>query len=120
LKPWTTDLLKRYYFNSLQPINTVQMIRVISVLAFAGLAISFANAARVEDYSDTATKKSLEKITDYCAKAPNANITRDLIENGNLSEFYSDYTCDKALQDKSFLNKNDPDSNNTTTINLLH
>ena len=96
------------------------MFRVISVLAFAALAISFANAARVEDYSDTATEKSLEKITDYCAKTPNANITHDLIETGNVSEFYSDYTCDKALQDKSILNENVPDSNNTTTINLLH
>jgi hypothetical protein len=96
------------------------MLSLISVLSFATIMISFASAAPVEDYSDTATKKTLEKISEYCSTTPNANITADLIETGNISGFYSDYTCDKASQDKSFLDSNSPDSNNGTTINMLH
>ena len=84
------------------------------------LSLGLANGALLEDYSDTATKNSLDKILKYCESTPNANITADLIETGNISQFYSDYTCDKAAQDKPLLEKNNPDTNNSTTINLLH
>lgn len=98
------------------------MVSIMLLLAstFAVLSIGFANAAFLEDYSDTATKKTLDRILKYCASTPNANISLDLINSGNISQFYSDYTCNKAAQDRPFLKADDPDAQNATTINLLH
>jgi hypothetical protein len=84
------------------------------------MAIGFANALPLEDYSDTPTKKSVEKILKYCADNANATLTNDTITSLNLSQFYSDYTCSKAEQAKSLLKSNDPNGDNSTTVTMVH
>ena len=91
----------------------------VSVLSLI-LSLSFANALPLEDYSETATKKTIDKILKYCANTPNSNITNDLVSTGNISQFYSEYTCDKAAQDKSIVDDNNPETSNSTTVTLLH
>ena len=80
-------------------------------------ALPFANAAFLEDYSHTPTKKSLNKILDFCESNPDGDIATDLVNTSKISDFYADYTCDKAAQDKAWL---DGDQSNTTTITILH
>jgi len=93
----------------------------IVILGFSlFISLGFVNAMPLEDYSDTATRKTINKILEYCITTPNANITNDLVNTGNISQFYSDYTCDKAAHDKSIVEHNNPDTNNSTTVTMLH
>ena len=81
------------------------------------LPVSIAHAAFLEDYSDTPTKKSLNTILDYCQSNTDGNIATDLVNTSKISDFYSDYTCDDAAQEKSWLDGN---QTNTTRITMLH
>jgi hypothetical protein len=94
-------------------MHTVLILMLISTI----LPVSIANAAFLEDYSDTPTKKSLNTILDYCQSNPDGNITNDLVNTSKISDFYADYTCDKAAQEKSWLDGN---QSNTTRITILH
>jgi hypothetical protein len=81
------------------------------------LLVSIANAAFLEDYSETPTKKSLNIILDLCKSNPDGNIATDLVNTSKISDFYADYTCDDAAQEKSWLDGN---QSNTTRITILH
>ena len=78
--------------------------------------VSTVSAAFLEDYSATPTKKSLNKILDYCQSNPDGNIATDLVNTSKISDFYADYTCVKASQDKAWLEGNQSDSSTTITI----
>ena len=72
------------------------------MLALTILPVSIANAAFLEDYADTPTKKSLNIILDFCKSNPDGNIA-DLVNTSKISDFYAQYTCDDAAQEKSWL-----------------
>ncbi len=91
---------------------------LILMLVSTMLPVSIANAAFLEDYSETPTKKSLNTILNYCQSNPDGNIATDLVNTSKISDFYADYTCDKAAQDKAWLEGNQSSSN--TTITILH
>jgi len=90
---------------------------LILTLIMTILPVSIAHAAFLEDYSDSPTKKSLNTILDYCQSNPDGNIARDLVNTSKISDFYADYTCDDAAQEKSWLDGN---QTNTTRITMLH
>jgi cobalamin-dependent methionine synthase I len=94
-------------------MHTVFILMLISTI----LPVSIANAAFLEDYSETPTKKSLNAILDYCQSNPDGNIATDLVNTSKISDFYAEYTCDDAAQEKSWLEGN---QSNTTTITILH
>jgi len=94
-------------------MHTVLILMLISTI----LPVSVANAAFLEDYSDTPTKKSLNTILDYCNSNPDGNIRTDLVNTSKISDFYADYTCDDAAQEKSWLDGN---QSNATRITILH
>ena len=81
------------------------------------LPASVANAAFLEDYAHTPTKKSLNIILDYCAANPDASIATDLVNTSKISDFYAEYTCEDAAQEKAWLDGN---QSNTTRITILH
>lgn len=66
------------------------MIGVISI----AFSLGFAYALPLEDYSETRTKKSIDKILKFCGVNANTTLTNETIMSLNLSQFYSDYTCD--------------------------
>ena len=82
---------------------------LILTLIMTILPVSIANAAFLEDYSDAPTKKSLNTILDYCQSNPDGNIAMDLVNTSKISDFYADYTCDDAAQEKSWLDDNKKD-----------
>ena len=90
---------------------------LILTLIMTILPVSIANAAFLEDYSETPTKKSLNTILDYCQSNPGGSIATDLVNTSKISDFYADYTCDDAAQEKSWLDGN---QSNTTRITILH
>ena len=92
-------------------------IVLILMLASTILPVSIANAAFLEDYSETPTKKSLNTILDFCKSNPDGSIATDLVNTSKISDFYADYTCDDAAQEKSWLDGN---QSNTTRITILH
>jgi hypothetical protein len=94
-------------------MHTVLILMLISTI----LPVSIANAAFLEDYAHTPTKKSLNTILDYCQSNPGGSIATDLVNTSKISDFYADYTCDKAAEDKAWLEGN---QSNTTTITILH
>jgi hypothetical protein len=78
------------------------------------LSTGFANADFLEDVSSIPTEKSINDILEYCDSNPNGNITSDLVNTKEISEFYTDYSCEQAAQDKAWLdNDANPDSNAT-------
>jgi hypothetical protein len=94
-------------------MHTVLILMLISTI----LPLGIANAAFLEDYSETPTKKSLNTIVDFCRSNPDVNIVPDLVNTSKISDFYADYTCDDAAQEKSWLDGN---QSNTTRITILH
>jgi len=92
---------------------------LILILTLTIVPVSVVNAAFLEDYSPNPTKKSLDIILDYCQSHPDGNITDDLVNTSKISEFYEEYTCDTAAQDRAWLEGNQSDSD-TTTITILH
>jgi hypothetical protein len=94
-------------------MQTVLILMLVSTI----LPVSIANAAFLEDYSETPTKKSLNIILDFCKSNPDGNIATDLVNTSKISDFYADYTCDDAAQEKSWLDGN---QSNTTRITILH
>ena len=89
------------------------MLMLISTI----FPVSTVSAAFLEDYAHTPTKKSLNTILDYCQSNPDGNIASDLVNTSKISDFYAEYSCDDAAQEKSWL---DGDQSNTTTITILH
>lgn len=94
-------------------MHTLLMLMLISTI----FPVSTVSAAFLEDYSATPTKKSLNTILNYCQSNPGGNIANDLVNTSKISDFYADYTCDKAAQDKAWLEGN---QSNSTTITILH
>jgi hypothetical protein len=93
------------------------MIGVISIM----LSLGFAYALPLEDYSETPTKKSVDKILKFCAdNNANTTLTNETIMSLNLSQFYSDYTCDEAKQAKSLLKSDNPNTDNSTIVTMVH
>jgi hypothetical protein len=90
------------------------MLMLISTI----FPVSTVSAAFLEDYSATPTKKSLNTILNYCQSNPDGNIANDLVNTSKISEFYADYSCDRAAQEKAWLEGNQSSSN--TTITILH
>jgi hypothetical protein len=78
--------------------------------------VTMVNAAFLEDYAHIPTKKSLNTILDFCQSNPDGNIATNLVNSSKISDFYADYTCDKAAQDKAWLDGNQSDPNKTITI----
>ncbi len=89
------------------------MLMLISTI----FPVSTVSAAFLEDYAHTPTKKSLNTILDYCQSNPDGNIASDLVNTSKISDFYAEYSCDDAAQEKSWL---EGDQSNTTTITILH
>jgi hypothetical protein len=78
------------------------------------LTTGFAVAIFVEDYSSFPTEEAINDILEYCESNPNGNITTDLVNTEEMSEFYTDYTCEQAAGDKEWLdNDRNPDANAT-------
>jgi hypothetical protein len=78
------------------------------------LTTGFAVAIFVEDYSSFPTEEAINDILEYCESNPNGNITTDLVNTEEISEFYTDYTCEQAAGDKEWLdNDRNPDANTT-------
>jgi hypothetical protein len=78
------------------------------------LTTGFAVAIFVEDYSSFPTEEAINDILEYCESNPNGNITTDLVNTEEISEFYTDYTCEQAVGDKEWLdNDRNPDANAT-------
>ena len=94
-------------------MHTVLILMLISTV----LPMSIANAAFLEDYAHTPTKKSLNTILDYCQSNPGGSIATDLVNTSKISDFYAEYTCEDAAQEKSWLDGN---QSNTTRITILH
>ena len=94
-------------------MQTVLILMLVSTIS----PVSIANAAFLEDYSETPTKKSLDTILDFCKSNPDRNIATDLVNTSKISDFYADYTCDDAAQEKSWLDGN---QSNATRITILH
>jgi hypothetical protein len=84
-------------------------------MGMAGMLITgFAVAVFVEDYSSFPTEEAINDILEYCESNPNGNITTDLVNTEEMSEFYTDYTCEQAAGDKEWLdNDRNPDANAT-------
>jgi hypothetical protein len=90
----------------------LSILIVFSVL-FPVLFVGFANADFLEDVSSTPRESALDDILDYCESNPNGNITV-LVDNEEISEFYTGYTCDQAAQEKAWIDNDfDPDANVT-------
>ena len=66
------------------------MIVIISIV----LSLGFAYALPLEDYTETPTKKSVNKILKFCADNVNTTLTNETIASLNLSQFYSGYSCE--------------------------
>jgi hypothetical protein len=82
---------------------------------FVILTAGVANADFLEDISSFPTENAINDILEYCESNPNGDITTDLVKNGEISEFYMDYTCDQAAGDKEWLdNDRNPDANSTS------
>jgi len=94
-------------------MHTVLILILISTI----LPVGIANAAFLEDYADTPTKKSLNTILDFCASKPDGNIATDLVNTSKISDFYAEYTCEDAAQEKAWLEGN---QSNTARITILH
>jgi hypothetical protein len=94
-------------------MQTVLILMLVSTI----LPVSIANAAFLEVYSETPTKKSLNTILDFCKSNPDGSIATDLVNTSKISGFYADYTCDDSGQEKSWLDGN---QSNTTRITILH
>jgi hypothetical protein len=78
------------------------------------LTTGFAVAIFVEDYSSFPTEEAINDILEYCESNPNGNITTDLVNSEEISEFYTDYTCEQAAGDKEWLdNDRNPEANTT-------
>jgi hypothetical protein len=92
-------------------MHTVLIRMLISTI------LPVANAAFLEDYADTPTKKSLNAIVDFCKSNPNGSIVNDLVNTSKISDFYAEYTCDDAAQEKSWLDGN---KSSSTRITILH
>lgn len=90
---------------------------LILMLISTILSVSIANAAFLEDYADTPTKKSLNTILDFCASNSDGSIATDLVNTSKISDFYAEYTCEDAAQEKAWLDGN---QSNTTRITILH
>ena len=73
------------------------------------LPASVANAAFLEDYAHTPTN--------YCAANPDGSIATDLVNTSKISDFYAEYTCEDAAQEKAWLEGN---QSNTARITILH
>jgi hypothetical protein len=84
----------------------VRFLVLFSVLISAVLPISFAYADFLEDISSIPTERALNTILDYCKSNPDGNISNDVVKPGNISEFYTGYTCDRAVQDKAWFEGN--------------
>jgi hypothetical protein len=84
-------------------------------MGMAGMLITgFAVAVFVEDYSSFPTEEAINDILEYCESNPKGNITTDLVNTEEISEFYTDYTCEQAAGDKEWLdNDRNPDANTT-------
>jgi hypothetical protein len=84
-------------------------------MGMAGMLITgFAVAVFVEDYSSFPTEEAINDILEYCESNPKGNITTDLVNTEEISEFYTDYTCEQAAGDKEWLdNDRNPDANAT-------
>jgi len=95
-------------------VHTLLTLLLVSTI----FPVSTVSAAFLEDYSHTPTKKSLNTILDFCQSNPDGNIAIDLVNTSKISDFYADYTCEKAAQDKAWLDGNQSSSN--TTITILH
>ena len=76
---------------------------LILILISTILPVSIANAAFLEDFADIPTKKSLTTILHYCQSKPDGNIATDLVNTSKISDFYSDYTCDRYGSGKSLV-----------------
>ena len=94
----------------------MQAVLILMLLSTI-LPVNIANAAFLEDYADTPTKKSLTTILDFCKSNPDGNVATDLVNTSKISDFYAEYTCDDAAQEMSWLNGN---QSNTTRITILH
>jgi hypothetical protein len=82
---------------------------------FVMLTTGIANADFLEDISSTPTENAIDDILEYCESNPNGDITTDLVKKGEISEFYMDYTCDQAAEEKEWLDNNrNPDANSTS------
>jgi hypothetical protein len=84
--------------------------------AFMGIAgmltTGFAVAVFVEDYSSFPSEDAIDDILEYCESNPNGDITTGLVDTEEISEFYTDYTCEQAAGEKEWLdNDRDPDAN---------
>ena len=85
-------------------MQTVLILMLVSTI----LPVSIANAAFLEDYSETPTKKSLNTILDFCKSNPDGNIATDLVNTSKISDFYADYTYYKPAQDEAWLGEINP------------
>ena len=93
----------------------MQLLLLASGVIFTVLSASFANGSFLEDISSTPTEKAINEILDYCDSNPDGNITIDLVNTENISEFYTDYTCEQAAQEKAWFDKDgNPDANATS------
>jgi len=77
----------------------VLILMLILIIMSTIKSVSVANAAFLEDYVDTPTKKSLNTILDFCASKPDGNIATDLVNTSKVSDFYAEYTCEDADSD---------------------
>ena len=75
-------------------MHTVLILMLISTI----LPVSIANAAFLEDYADTPTKKSLNTILDFCKSNPDGSIATELVNTSKISDFYAEYTCKMLLR----------------------
>lgn len=87
---------------------------LMSVAVAGTLITGFANAVFVEDFSSVPSEEAIDDILEFCESTPNGDITTDLVNAEEISEFYTDYTCEQAAGDKEWLdNDRDPDANVT-------
>jgi hypothetical protein len=93
----------------------MQLLLLSLSVIFTVLSAGFVNASFLEDISSTPTEKAINEILDYCDSNPNGNITTDLVNTENISEFYTGYTCEQAAQEIAWLDKDrNPDANATS------
>jgi hypothetical protein len=58
------------------------------------------------------SEDAIDDILEYCESNPNGDITTGLVDTEEISEFYTDYTCEQAAGEKEWLdNDRDPDAN---------
>jgi hypothetical protein len=78
------------------------------------LSVGFTNADFLEDLSSSPRESTLNDILDYCKSNPNGDITVNLVDREEISEFYTGYTCDRAAQEKAWIDNDfDPDANDS-------